>query len=59
MALGFLTYKEVWETLEELWQRIKDEQFGYHDTEGDGMFERLDIINGGLRDDTIKRDRWW
>ena len=45
--------------LEELWQRIKDEQFGYHDTEGDGMFERLDIINGGLRDDTIKRDRWW
>src|SRR3990167_577667 len=45
--------------LEEIWQRIKDEQFGYHDTDNDGMFERLDIINGGLRDDTIKRDRWW
>ena len=45
--------------LEEIWQRIKDEQFGYHDTDDEGMWKRLDIINGGLREDTIKRDQWF
>lgn len=44
--------------LTEIWDRIKDEQFGYQDTAGDGMFKRFDVLVGGF-DDTIKRDQWF
>ena len=46
------------EILERLWKNIADEQFGYQDVNDDGMFKRLDIINGGYREDTIKRDQF-
>lgn len=44
--------------LEELWKRFTDEQFGYQDTPGDGVFKRFDVLNGDF-EDNIKRDRWY
>ena len=45
--------------LEEVYKRILDEQFKYqtHESSG-GMFERIDIIDGGLYGDTIDRDQF-
>lgn len=45
--------------LEEIWGRVKDEQFGYHDTDNDGLFKRIDIIQGDFHSDLIKRDQWF
>lgn len=44
--------------LEELWKRIQDEQYGYQTTDGDGMFKRMDVLNGGFRDDIFNRDQF-
>ena len=44
--------------LDELSVRIKDEQFGYQDTDGDGMFKRIDVVSGGFRDDTLNTNRF-
>ena len=44
--------------LEELWRRIQDEQYGYQTTDGDGMFKRFDVLNGGYRDDIMSRDQF-
>lgn len=45
--------------LTDLWTKITDEQFAYQDTEGgEGMFERIDILNGSNYDNTIKRDQF-
>jgi len=46
--------------LDELWKRIQDEQYAYqtHPDRG-GMFERIDIVNGGrLYSDEVKRDQF-
>ncbi len=37
---------------------INDEQFGYQDTNNEGMFKRFDVVNGGFRDDLLKRDQF-
>jgi hypothetical protein len=45
--------------LNELWQRIQDEQFAYQQPKGDyGMWERVDILGGDYYSDTIKRDQF-
>src|SRR3990167_200477 len=45
--------------LDELWKRIQDEQYAYQTSpERGGMFERIDIIGGGLRTDIFKRDQF-
>lgn len=44
--------------LDDLWERMKDEQFGYQILGDDGMFERMDIVGGNFRDD-LRRDRWF
>jgi hypothetical protein len=44
--------------LDELWKKIQDEQFGYQDTDNEGMFKRIDIVGGGFRDDTYNRDQF-
>lgn len=37
---------------------IDDEQFGYQDTDNDGMWKRFDVLRGGFREDLFNRDRW-
>jgi hypothetical protein len=44
--------------LEAIYTRFADEQFAYHDTGGDGMFKRFDVVNGGFREDVYNTDRW-
>lgn len=44
--------------LEELWLRIKDEQFAYQSPPGDGIFKRFDVIEGGFLEDIFKRDQF-
>lgn len=43
--------------LEEIWQRIKDEQFNYK-TKDRSMFERFDVLTGETITDQFKRDRF-
>lgn len=51
-------HKTANDKLDEVHGRIKDEQFGYQDTDNDGMFKRFDVVNGGFRDDIINRDQF-
>lgn len=50
--------KEAMRILDELWKKIQDEQYQYGVTNDDGMFKRIDIIHGGLRDDIFNRDQF-
>lgn len=46
-------------TLSKLWKKIQNEQYKY--TTGpstDGMFKRMDVLNGGFRDDIFNRDQF-
>ncbi len=45
--------------LDELYKRYQDEQFAYQQTRDDGMFKRMDLLKGALRDDTFKRDQFY
>lgn len=42
--------------IENTWNRVKVEQVNYHSKRG--MWERIDIVNGGLWEDNIKRDQF-
>lgn len=45
--------------LDEMWNRILDEQYAYQTSPtSDGMFERFDVIQGGLTDEIFKRDQF-
>ena len=50
--------KRATEKLVEVWVKITDEQAMYQDTDNEGMWKRIDIVNGGFRDDIISRDRF-
>jgi hypothetical protein len=50
--------KSATDLLDIVWKRVADEQFGYDTTEGDGLFKRIDVVNGGFRDDILKRDQF-
>lgn len=43
--------------LNEVWDGINKEQFAYH-TKDRGMFERIDVLNGGLYDDLVNTDQF-
>ncbi|KKR20031.1 MAG: hypothetical protein UT51_C0009G0005 [Candidatus Nomurabacteria bacterium GW2011_GWC2_39_41] len=45
--------------LDNLWNRIKDEQFQYqtHRSRG-GMFKRINVLGGGVDDELIRRDQF-
>jgi hypothetical protein len=45
--------------LDGMWENIKDEQYGYQTTDNDGMFKRIDVLGGALRDDLFKRDQFY
>lgn len=42
--------------LREVWARIADAQVDYHTQEG--MFKRMDVLNGGFKEDLFKRDQF-
>lgn len=44
--------------LDQLWKRFTDEAFAYQSPDNDGMWKRIDIVGGGLRDDLFKRDQF-
>lgn len=45
--------------LDAMWSRVADEQFNYktHRTR-DGMFKRINVIDGGMQGDLIRRDQF-
>lgn len=45
--------------LDDIWERLKEEAYGYHTVDDEGMFKRIDVIGGALREDTFKRDQWY
>ena len=45
--------------LDNIWAKIQNEQFGYQTTEGEGMYKRIDVLGGALRDDLFKRDQFY
>lgn len=44
--------------LDEVVKKIGDEQFAYHSKNDDGMWKRIDVVNGDYEDDVIKRDQF-
>ena len=52
-------HKKATELLDIIWKRVTDEQFAYQSTDDDGMFKRIDVLGGALREDTLKRDQWY
>jgi len=46
--------------LDGLWQQHLDEQYQYGitDTDKGGMFKRMDVVDGGFRDDLFRRDQF-
>ena len=52
-------HQRAQQILEEIWKRIQDEQFAYQNVEGEGLFKRIDVLGGALRDDIFKRDQFY
>ena len=52
-------HKRAVEILEEIWTRVKDEQYGYGDVNSEGLFKRVDILQGDFHSDLIRRNRWY
>ncbi len=50
--------KRAVEKLEEVWGRVAQEQFAYHSQAGDGMFSRIDVVDGGRGTDQFKRNQF-
>ena len=44
--------------LDAIWKRVGDEQFGYQDTQSEGMYKRFDVLRGGFKEDVFRRDQW-
>lgn len=44
--------------LEGVWRQFTDEGFNYKTSDSDGMFKRVDVVRGALRDDLFKRDQF-
>ena len=50
--------KRASDKLAEIWVKVGDEQAMYQDTDGEGMWKRIDVVNGGFRDDLFNRDQF-
>lgn len=48
---------EALQQLDEIWNRIAERQYTYQ-TKDTAMFERLDVLNGGMYEDEIKRNQF-
>ena len=49
--------KRAAEKLEEIWNKIADEQYAYQSKDR-GMFERIDLVNGGMYGDELDTDQF-
>lgn len=56
---ALLSHQEAQKILADLWKRVQDEQFGYQNVEDAGLFSRIDVLGGALRDDIFKRDQFF
>lgn len=46
--------------LEGIWDRVQAEQFGYHTHKArGGMFKRIDVLEGAVEDELLKRDQFY
>lgn len=45
--------------LDQLFESIADEQYGYQDVLDEGMYKRFDVLRGGFKEDIFKRDQWY
>ncbi|MEK9206849.1 MAG: hypothetical protein AAB922_00050 [Patescibacteria group bacterium] len=50
--------KEAMRILDELNGKIQSDQFDYHSVDDDGMFKRIDVVNGYMRNDAWSRDQF-
>lgn len=55
---SLLHHQRAVQILEGIWQRMKDEQFGYQ-TKDRGIFKRVDVLEGATRDEIFKRDQFY
>lgn len=44
--------------LEQVSQKIGEEQFNYQDTLNEGWMKRFDVLRGGFKEDIFRRDQW-
>ncbi len=53
-------HQKAMQILDGIWQRIKDEQFGYqtHRDRG-GIFKQINVLDGAIEDEMFHRDRWY
>ncbi len=51
--------KRASEKLDSVKGLINDEQFGYQDTNNDGIWKRFDVLRGGFKEDLFKRDQFF
>jgi len=56
---SFAHHEKAKVILNEIWERIKDEQFGYQVVEDEGLFKRIDIVEGDFFSDLVRRNRWF
>lgn len=50
--------EEAKRILDDTWDKVKGEQFAYQPTDSEGMFERIDVVDGSYRKDNLKRDQF-
>jgi len=55
---AMLYHQRATQILDNIWEKVKNEQFAYGPTDGEGMWQRIDVINGGFRDDLFNRDQF-
>lgn len=56
---ALLNEQTATQKLEAIWQRAADEQAMYQSGNNDGMWKRIDILNGANSDDLNHRDRFY
>ena len=55
---ALLHHQRAQEVLEGIWQRIKDEQFSYQ-TKNRSIFKRINVLEGAIDDELLKRDQFY
>lgn len=44
--------------IDNAWEKIGDEQFGYQPTDSEGMWKRIDVVGGGYHEDSLNTDQF-
>ena len=51
-------HRRAIEILDKIWEAVGEEQFGYH-SKNRGMWKRIDVLEGALEDELLKRDQFY